>query len=77
MLRSSNVIQLLALFYYFYFISELQVHIDFELLSIAFKKYIREKAAKANSTIVYKMGNQQIEENPKISEKKILREYTH
>lgn len=30
------------------------VNIDFTLLSIAFKKYIREKAKKSNSTICIK-----------------------
>lgn len=44
------------------------VNIDFKLLSIAFKKYIREKATKSNSTILYKKGSQLIEENPTTSQ---------
>ena len=54
-----------------------QVNIDFEQLGSAYRKYIREKAAKANSTIVYREGNQQIEENPKTGEKKVLKDYNH
>ena len=54
-----------------------QVNIDFKLLGLAFQRYIREKAAKANGTILYKNGNQLIEENPRTSQKKILKEYPH
>ncbi len=54
-----------------------QVNIDFKLLSIAFKKYIREKAKKSNSTILYKKDGQLIEENPTTSQKRILKEYPH
>ena len=52
-----------------------QVNINFTLLSSAFQKYIREKATKSNSTILYRKGNQLIEENPKTLEKKVLKEY--
>lgn len=53
------------------------VNIDFELLSLALQKYIREKALKSNSTILYKKGDQLIEENPKTLQKKVLKEYFH
>ena len=52
-----------------------QVNIDFKLLALAFQKYIREKAKKANSTILYKLGDQLIEENPATLQKKVLKEY--
>ncbi len=54
-----------------------QVNIDFKLLTLAFQKYIREKAKKANSTILYKIGDQLIEENPATSQRKVLKEYIH
>ena len=54
-----------------------QVNIDFKLLSFAFQKYIREKARKSGSTILYKKGDQLIEENPSTSKTKILKEYIH
>jgi hypothetical protein len=54
-----------------------RVNIDFKLLAPAFQRYIREKATRSNGTILYKNGNQLIEEDPKTSEKKILKEYTH
>lgn len=53
-----------------------RVNIDFKLLGAAFQKYIREKATKSNATILYKNGNQLIEEDPKTSQKTILKEYT-
>jgi hypothetical protein len=54
-----------------------QVKIDFNLLKLAFKAFIREKAKKSNSTILYKNGDQLIEENPSTRQIKILKEYTH
>ena len=54
-----------------------QVNIDFEVLGLAYRKYIREKAANADSTIVYYEGNLLIEENPKTGEKKVLKEYKY
>lgn len=54
-----------------------QVNINFKLLGLAIQKYIREKATKSNSTILYRKGDQLIEENPKTLEKKILKEYIH
>jgi hypothetical protein len=62
---------------YLYSMITSPVNIDFKLLSVALKKYIREKARKSNSTILYKKGNQLIEENPKTELTKILKEYTH
>jgi hypothetical protein len=53
------------------------VNIDFELLSRAFQKYIREKAKMSGSTILYKKDNQLIEENPKTFKKRILKEYIY
>ena len=52
-----------------------QVNIDFKLLTLAFQKFIREKAKKANGTILYKLGDQLIEENPTTLQKKVLKEY--
>jgi hypothetical protein len=54
-----------------------QVKIDFTILSRALKEYVRQKALQSNSTILYKKGNQLIEENPKTSQTKILKEYIH
>ena len=54
-----------------------KVNIDFRLLGFALQKYIREKATKSGSTILYKKDGQLIEENPRTSQKKILKEYTH
>lgn len=54
-----------------------QVNIDFKLLSLAFQKYIREKAKKFNGTILYKKDDQLIEENPTTLQKKVLKEYIH
>ena len=53
------------------------VNIDFKVLSFSFKKYIREKARKSSSTIIYKIDNKLIEENPKTAKKRILKEYIH
>ncbi|HLK28460.1 MAG TPA: hypothetical protein VKT28_07755 [Puia sp.] len=53
------------------------INIDFKILGTALRKFVREKAVKANGTIVYKKGNKLIEENPKTSAKKILKEYIH
>jgi hypothetical protein len=52
------------------------VNIDFDILAKAFKEFIREKARISGSTIVYKMGNHLVEENPRTSEKRILKKYT-
>ena len=54
-----------------------KVNIDFRLLGIALQKYIREKATKSGSTILYKKDGQLIEEDPRTSQKKILKEYPH
>lgn len=51
------------------------VNIDFKVLSIAFQIYIRKKAKLSGSTIVFKKGNQLIEENPSTFKQKILKEY--
>ena len=55
--------------------TDTQVNTNFELLSLAFQKYVLEKAKQAGSTIVYKHGNLLIEENPKTLERKILKVY--
>lgn len=52
-----------------------KVHIDFEVLSKVFSTFVREKAKLSGSNIVYKKGNNVIEENPLTSEKKILKTY--
>lgn len=54
-----------------------QVNTDFEQLGVAFQKYVREKAMRADSTIVYYEGNLLIEENPKTGEKEVLKKYNH
>jgi hypothetical protein len=63
--------------YYLYVMITSQVKIDFTILSRALKEYVRQKALQSNSTILYKKGNQLIEENPKTSQTKILKEYIH
>lgn len=62
---------------YLYSMIDSHVNIDFKLLSAAFQKYIREKAGKSRSTILYKKGNQLIEENPMTSKTRVLKEYIH
>ncbi|HEX4372899.1 MAG TPA: hypothetical protein VHZ50_06275 [Puia sp.] len=62
---------------YLYAMSVSPVNIDFKLLSLALQKYIRQKAIQSNSTILYKKGDKLIEENPKTSTIKILKEYIH
>jgi ABC-type arginine transport system ATPase subunit len=52
-----------------------QVNINFKVLSSVFKKYIRDKAKKSGSTIVYIEKGQLIEENPNTLVKRILKEY--
>jgi len=54
-----------------------QVNINFDLLAKAFQKYIREKALQSGSTIVYKLNDQLIEEDPQTLKRKILKDYTH
>ena len=54
-----------------------QVNIDFKFITLAFQKFIREKAKQTGGTIVYKYGNQLIEENPTTFTKKVLKEYSH
>jgi hypothetical protein len=44
---------------------------DFKLMSKAFKETVRDKAIKANSTIVYLQDGELIEKNPKT--KRILK----
>ncbi len=62
---------------YLYSVTKSQVNIDFKLLGIALRKYIREKATRSNSTILYKEGDQLIEENPKTSKRRVVKEYTN
>ena len=62
---------------YLYGMNVSPVNIDFKLLSLALQKYIRQKAIQSNSTILYKKGDKLIEENPKTSTIKILKEYIH
>lgn len=56
--------------------SENRLNLDFELLAKSFPKYIREKARKAGSTIVYKEGDQLIEEDPHTRQKRVLKTYS-
>lgn len=53
------------------------VNFNFEALSKALRRHVREKARQAGTTIVYKKNGQLIEENPRTTETKILREYHH
>lgn len=49
------------------------VNIDFKLMRKAIKQIVRDKAIKANSTIVYLQDGELIEEDPKTNTKKILK----
>ena len=48
-----------------------QVNIDFKKMENAFRDYIRWKAIEARRTIIYKKGDQLIEEDP-VTLKKII-----
>ncbi|HVX28347.1 MAG TPA: hypothetical protein VHB70_18515 [Parafilimonas sp.] len=50
-----------------------KVNIDFILMRKALKQTVREKAIKANSTIVYLQDGELIEEDPKTKTKRILK----
>lgn len=54
---------------------EKEVKIDFDALSQSMRRFIREKAIAAGSSIVYQEDNYLIEENPATGEKKILKTY--
>ncbi|MCW3106066.1 MAG: hypothetical protein JWQ09_572 [Segetibacter sp.] len=51
-----------------------QVNIDFEVMAKAMREHVRNKAARAESTIIYKKNGVLIEEDPKNSKKTILKE---
>jgi hypothetical protein len=51
------------------------VTIDFQQLGPKFREYVREKAIKNNSTIVYRRGTQLVEENPKTLHIRVLEEH--
>jgi hypothetical protein len=53
-----------------------KVNIDFDVLARIFAEFVRDKAKLSGSTIVYKQDNLVIEENPRTSEKKIIKTYT-
>jgi hypothetical protein len=50
-----------------------KINIDFALMQKALKQSVREKAVKANSTIVYLLDGELIEEDPKTKTKRILK----
>lgn len=50
-----------------------KVNIDFTLMQKALKQSVRDKAIKANSTIVYLQDGELIEEDPKTKTKRILK----
>ena len=50
-----------------------QVHINFKIMEKAFREHVRKKAIQAGSTIIYKKDGQLIEEDPKTSEKFVLK----
>ena len=56
--------------------SKILINIDFDSIQKSFGKFIREKAEKAHSTIVYRQGQQLVEEDPRTRQKKILKEYS-
>jgi hypothetical protein len=50
-----------------------QVNIDFKKMEKAFRKYVRQKAIDARSTIIYKQGDQLIEEDPSTLKKTVIK----
>ena len=50
-----------------------QINIDFKKMEKAFREYVRKKAIEAHSTIIYKQGDQLIEEDPATSKKTVLK----
>lgn len=50
-----------------------QINIDFKKMEKAFQEYVRSKAIEAHSTIIYRRGDQLIEEDPATSKKTILK----
>ncbi len=50
-----------------------QVNIDFTVMAKAMREHVRNKAATAGSTIVYKKNGILIEENPRNSKKVIIK----
>ena len=53
------------------------VNINFEVLAKAMREHVRNKAALAGSTIIYKENGVLIEEDPRNSKKTILKEAVH
>lgn len=49
-----------------------QVNIDFKKMEKAFREYVRQKAIDARSTIIYKQGDQLIEEDPITLKKTVI-----
>ena len=52
---------------------KVRVNINFEQVGTAFEKYVRSKAILAGSSIVYRVDNQIIKEDPRTGEKTILK----
>ncbi len=50
-----------------------KVRIDVNAISKAFEKHVRQKAIIAGSTIIYAIGGQIIEEDPKTTKKIVLK----
>ena len=50
-----------------------QINIDFKKMENAFREYVRWKAIEAKSTIIYKKGDQLIEEDPATLKKTVLK----
>jgi hypothetical protein len=50
-----------------------QINIDFKKMEKAFRDYVRWKAIEAHSTIIYKKGDQLIEEDPATLKKTVLK----
>jgi hypothetical protein len=50
-----------------------KVNIDFKVMQQALKQNVRDKAIKAESTIVYLKNGRLIEEDPKTSSKRTLK----
>ncbi|MBX2923235.1 MAG: hypothetical protein KF746_13630 [Chitinophagaceae bacterium] len=58
---------------YFWFMSASNIYIDLTKMQAALKQFVRYKAEKAGSNIIYVRNGQLIEENPKTHKKIVLK----
>ena len=54
---------------------DLFVNIDFKKMADPYRNFVREKAIKKGTKIVYQINNILFEENPLTNEKKVLKNY--